>query len=201
MADIEIKIDERQLRNMERMLAGIPKEIPRAQSRAINRTAAPIRTQMARQITPKVNEEVAVVAARQKAAGRSVAGRVSAKTGKIRRFRFKVSTIKKNIRFDRATFKKLRALIWIKRPKGQEATPTTETPFIQRMKGGHISIFQRLGKTKIPIADQLRNLMLKDFTGIKASIKQQAQQRLVRNMNDQVKLILNKWKSKARKAG
>lgn len=201
MADVEIKIDEKQLRNVERMLRGVPKEIPRVMSRAINKTAAPIRTQMARQITPKVNEEVAVAAARQKSSGRTVAGRVSAKTGKTRRFRFKVSTIKSNIRFARATFKKLRALIWIRQPKGQEARATSETPFIQKMPGGHISIFRRLGKTRMPIADQLRNLMKKYFTGIAGSIRQQAQQRLLKNINDQMKLALNKWKGKARKAG
>jgi hypothetical protein len=68
-------------------------------------------------------------------------------------------------------------------------------------KSGHISIFRRLGATKLPIADQIRRLMRQFFEGISDQIRQQAQSRLNKNIEDQVMLALNQWRQGAKKAG
>lgn len=200
-AMVEIKFDEKQLRNVQKMLSGVPKELPKVTSRSINKTVATVRTHMARQITPKINAELSAVAALQKKSGRKVAGKVSQKTGKVRRFRFTIKAIKNNISFQKATTKIWQGLIWIKQFKGQEAQETAETPFIAKMpKSGHISIFRRLGSARIPIADQLRRLMRMHFAGMRESVKRFAQQTFYKNISSQVKLALDKWKAKAKKA-
>ncbi len=182
---INIKIDEAKLKNIQQMLRDIPRAMPKVISRAINRTVAPIRTSMARQLVRPVNAEVAAVKIVQKKAGR-----------KAPALRFKVSTVKSNIRFQRATYRKWMALLWIKRFKGQEASASTETAFIAEIpKSGHISIFKRLGAARLPIADQLRRLMVKFFTGISPQVKREAEARLERNITDQVKLALAQWKA------
>ena len=194
---IEIKFDEAKLRNIQRLLQNIPRAIPKVICRSINRTVTPVRTSMAKQLLGRVNAELAAVKAMQKASGRKVA-----KTGKGTNFRFKSSTIKQNIKFQRATYKRWQGLIWIKSLKGQEAQATAETAFIARMpKSGKISIFKRLGAARLPIADQLRRLMRMYFMGFSGQIKREAQARFERNIEDQVKLALAQWKAKARRAG
>jgi len=92
-------------------------------------------------------------------------------------------------------------LICIKSYKGQERQAGSGPSFIQKMpKSGHISIFKRLGASSLPIADQIRRLMREYFSGITAPIKQEAQERLNRNIEDQVKLALSQWKAGAGRA-
>lgn len=52
---IEIKVDKAKLRNIERMLAGVPKAMPRVISRGINRTISPAKTQISRGIRQEIN--------------------------------------------------------------------------------------------------------------------------------------------------
>ncbi|MGA1979462.1 MAG: hypothetical protein ABSG99_02700 [Sedimentisphaerales bacterium] len=182
---IEVKIDEAKLRNVQRLLQDISRALPRVISRTINRTVTPVRTSMARQLLGPINEEAAAIRAAQKEAGRAALN-----------LRFKISTIKRNIRFQKATYRVWQALIWIKRFKGQEAEASTETAFITEMpKSGHISIFRRLGAVRLPITDQIRRLMVQFFTGISGQVRQEAQARLERNVEDQVKLALNQWRA------
>ena len=183
---IDVKVDEAKLRNVQRMLRNIPNALPRVMSRAINKTAAPVKTSMARQLVGPLNAEAAAIGAAQKKSGR-----------KTPAMRFKVSIIKGNIKLQKATYRVWQALIWIKRYKGQVST---EPAFIAKMPSGNKSIFKRLGASRLPIADQLRRLMLERFKGIGGRVRQEAQQRLDRNINDQVKLALMKWKSSAGRA-
>jgi len=188
---IEIKLDEVKLRNAQRMLRGIPNALPRAMKNAINKTVAPIRTSMARQLAAPVNAEVTAIRAAQKKAGR-----------KTPALRFKMATIKKNIRFQKATNKVWKAIIWIKRWKGQEAKEASGTAFVQEMpKSGHISIFRRLGAAQLPIADQVRRLMRQFFMGISSGLKRETQERLDRNVANQVMFELSRWKTMAGKTG
>jgi hypothetical protein len=188
---IEIKIDEAKLRNIQQMLRDIPRALPRVISRSINRTVSPVRTAMARQLVEPMNAEVSSVRDIQMTRQR-----------KVFALKYGVRDMKKNIRFQKAKYNQWYALIWIKRYTGQEAQETQEKAFIARMpKSGHIGIFRRLGATKLPIADQIRRLMRQFFEGISDQIRQQAQSRLNKNIEDQVMLALNQWRQGAKKAG
>lgn len=48
---IEIRLEEHKIRQFERMLAGIPRALPQAMSRGLNRTAAEARTQASRRLS------------------------------------------------------------------------------------------------------------------------------------------------------
>jgi len=183
---IEVKFDEAQLRRVRLMLRSIPRALPKVISRAINKTAAPVKTAMARQLKGPLDAKAAAIRA--------------ASSRKMPSLKFKMKTIKGNIKLQKATYRLWQALIWIKRFKGQEAALSSEPEFIAEMPGGQKSIFRRTGKGRLPIADQLRILMREHFTGIKGSVKRQAQERLKRNIEDQVKLTLAKWKAGAGKA-
>ena len=187
---IDIKIDEAQMQNIRQLLRDIPRALPRVISRAINRTVAPVRTYMARQLVKPLNVEMTTIRKAQRKAGIHILGYYK----KAPSTRFKIADMKSNIKFQRATFKVWRALIWIKRYKGQEAKTSKEPSFVAQMPSGHISIFRRLGAARLPIADLIRRLMVENFKGIFPRIKAEAQQRLERNINDQVKLALVEWK-------
>lgn len=193
---IEVKVDWAQMRNVQRMLQGIPREIPSVISKGINHTIAPIRTSMARQLVKPVNAEMTAVRKAHRKAKRHIIGYYK----KAPSTRFKIADIKKNIRFQRATRKVWQALIWIKRFKGQESQTSTETAFVAQMKSGHISIFKRLGAARIPIADQLRRLMRQFFTGISSQLRRETAVRLERNIEFYMKQALDKWRTGAGKA-
>jgi hypothetical protein len=52
--DLEIRVDEKRLREIQRMLADIPKALPKVMSRAINKTATSVRAKMVRDISSKI---------------------------------------------------------------------------------------------------------------------------------------------------
>ena len=200
---IEIVFDEAKLKKIQRLLQDIPKALPRAMSRAINKTTAVIKTSMARQLIGPINAELARTIAAQRTAGRMIPKKRSKKpSAKPKTFnQFKMSTINRNIRFQKATYERWEADLWIKRFKGWEAIETSQTAFVAQMpKSGHISIFRRLGAARKPIADQLRRLMRKYFMGITEQVKQEAGERLNRNVKDQVRLALAEWKAVAGRA-
>ena len=55
MADVEIKFDERKLKNIQRQLRDVPRAMPKVMSRAINRTAKTMRVEIASNIVKKIN--------------------------------------------------------------------------------------------------------------------------------------------------
>ncbi len=183
---VEITFDKKKLRGLQKLLRGIPGALPKIMSRAINRTAAPVRTSMAKQLIVPVKAAVMLAKAQQKGSNR-----------KAPNLRFKMAAIKNNILFEKATRKVWRALILIKRPKGQESTASTEPAFIATMpKSGNIGLFRRLGATRLPIANQLRQLLNKHFLTIKGPVKQDASRRLKQNIDSQTKLVLSQWKAR-----
>lgn len=56
---IEIKLDERKLNQIEAMFRGIPSQLPKIVSRAINRTIAPAKTEISQGIRQEVNLKAA----------------------------------------------------------------------------------------------------------------------------------------------
>jgi hypothetical protein len=52
---VEIKFDEKKIRQLEIMLRGIPRELPRIISRAINKTITPARTEVSQGIRQEIN--------------------------------------------------------------------------------------------------------------------------------------------------
>jgi hypothetical protein len=204
---IDIKIDKAQLRNVQRMLKDIPGALPSVISRGINHTLTPIKTSIARQLIGPVNTELKAVAAAQKKTRRMVPRKLKkGSAGKLGirqkgNYAFKIATIKRNIRFQKATKKIWKGMLWIKRFKGQEAKKSKKTMFVAEMKSGHISLFRRLGEARLPIANQLRRLMVQFFTGISNKLKKETEVRLKRNIEFYIKQVLDKWRKGARKAG
>lgn len=189
---VEIKFDEAKLRKVQRMLRDIPRALPRVMSRAINKTATSAKTDVARRIAGEVN--------------------------------IKVSTIKKNITLKRATYRVWQAVlgIWTKRiplinfsarqtAKGvsykiskTEGRKTIKSAFIISMSSGHKGVFRRAGPRRLPIIELKGPSVGEVFRGSAGLAKAatwKAQQRLGRNIDDQVKLALGRWKAGARKAG
>lgn len=189
---VEIKFDEAKLRKVQGMLRDIPRALPRVMSRAINKTATSAKTDVARRIAGEVN--------------------------------IKISTIKKNITLKRATYRVWQAVlgIWTKRiplinfaarqtAKGvsykiskTEGRKTIKSAFIISMSSGHRGVFRRAGPGRLPIIELKGPSVGEVFrgsAGLAQAATRQAQQRLGRNIDDQVKLALARWRAGAKKAG
>ena len=54
MADIEVKLDEKRLAEVQRMLAGIPRAMPKVMSRGVNKTVTKARTDLTNRLAGKV---------------------------------------------------------------------------------------------------------------------------------------------------
>lgn len=61
---LEIRYDDRKLKDLQRTLAGIPNAMPRVMSRGLNRTATEARTQLSRFLSGKVGLRVKDVRSR-----------------------------------------------------------------------------------------------------------------------------------------
>ena len=132
MIDVEIKFDDRKLKNIQQILAGIPNAMPRIVSRAINRTAGPAKTQISRAIRQEINIKAGDLNKKikvQKATFTNWEARIKLSTKRIPLMKFAARQTKEGV-----TYK-------IKKSGGRKII--FEIGFIARMSNAHRGVFAR----------------------------------------------------------
>ncbi len=183
---VEIKLDKKKLREIEIMLRGVKNGMPRVVSGAINKTAAPAKTQISREI----RQEIAVKAKDvkksiilKKASYTKWAALISISRRRLPVIVFGAKQNKKGVSYR------------IQKTGGRKRIGSA---FIATMKSGHTGVFKRKGAARLPIV-QLRGPSLGEVFDKNVSLVQrittEAYKRLDHNIYDQLNYVLSRRKT------
>lgn len=203
---VEIKFDEKRLREVQKMLAGIPKAMPMVMSRAINRTEKSARAEIVRKIAAEVTLKqkpikksiriekatrtrwlakiILGLAARGIAAGKHL-GR---KEGRIPLIYFKATQGKKG---------KRKVKYQVSKTGGRQTFTEKPLPFITEMstfKG----VFRRVGKERYPVEHFYGPSIggvFEGAAGVAAEVQESTTEKLTKNIDQQIAFILSRRKT------
>lgn len=189
---LEIRYDDRKLKDLQRTLAGIPNAMPRVMSRGLNRTATEARTQLSRFLSGKVGLRV-----------KDVRSRLGLQRATHNNWRSAVRFLAATMPIIRFPTEQTSTGVTYKLRRGKSATILHA--FIARMPAGHKGVFLRAryakgryvsmqGKKKEAIYEQ-KIVLSEIFTGSESEldrIYRDSHERLAKNIHDQVQLILRR---------
>lgn len=178
-----IKINDREVRALERALKGMGRTLPRIMTRAINKAAAPARTEITRGLSKltgmkigRTKESVKI----RKATFSNLRATISLSTGRIPLIDLRARETKRGVTY-RST-----------KTGGREKIPDA---FLATVGAGHEGIFKRKGRPRLPVVE-LRGpslaLLYDDADDLQRSVWRKASDRLTKNIAAQVQLILNR---------
>ena len=183
---IEIKIDEKKLRQIQQMLRDVPAKMGLVISRSINRTTAGARADIAREIAGRVNMKQAAIKKGiiQKKSNRNYwQGELDITSRRIPLIEFSAGQTARGVtyRIDKTGGRQLR-----------------ESAFIATMASGHTGVFRRKAKGRLPIVE-LRGpsvgIVFEGAAGLTRRIEALAYKKLEQNIDSQVRYILEKRKT------
>jgi len=196
---IEIKVDEKKLDNIRRMLAGAPNAMPTAISRGINRTAASARAELVRRLRERLNLKIKRV--------RQYVMKPTRATRSHWQSTIQLSGERvKLIHFGARRIKGKGVSYAIERggPRMKIIDPPTSA-FIQTMpNSGHVGVFRRRSAARGSMFELRGPSLGNAFEGAPGMVEQVrwwAAGKLEKNIDDQVAFILNKWLSAGRASG
>lgn len=193
MPDVVIKVDENKLRSVQKLLRDVPKAFPKVVSRSINKSALHARAESVRKLSKIIN--------------------------------LKLKRIRKDIHVSKATYSRWRADVQVRgwriplkefatsriiptgnrfnRPKSGLSykiekggvKKTLPHAFYAKMSSGHIGLFERKGKSRLPISEKFGPSIGGIFANAKDMVNAvtiDAYKDLENNLDTQVELILKK---------
>jgi hypothetical protein len=206
MADaLEIKFDEKRLREIQKLLRDIPKAMPKVMYKALDRTVKSTRADIVKKIAAEVTLKQKVIkksikvekpsytrwltriilglAARGIAAGRGL-GR---KAGRI-----------PLIYFDARQLKKGRGKLYyqVSKTGGKQTFTETPLPFIQEMNTFR-GVFRRVGKERYPVEHFYGPSIggvFEGAAGIAAEVQESSGEKLPKNVDREIAFILSRRK-------
>jgi len=185
MDRIEIKIDEKTIREAQRILRAIPGGVERVFPRAINRTVDTAATDIKRrvgQILPVPLGEIAKAINKVRASRSNWYGAIGGHYYRVPVSKYKgTRQTKKGV-----TFKSART----------QARELIEGGFFATMKSGHRGVFVRSGPDRLPIQERKGPSVWKVITdreGLLATVMQKAGTKLQKQIDDQVGVELRRW--------
>ncbi len=179
-----IKINDREVRALEHALKGMGRTLPRIMTRAIDKAAAPARTEISQGLSKltgmkagRTKEFVKL----KKATFSSLRAAVRISTGRIPLIDFRAHQTKRGVTY-RST-----------KTGGRE---TISDAFITKTpKGQRKGVFKRTGRPRLPIV-VLRGpslaVLYDDLDDLQRSVWRNANKRLTENIEAQVQLVLNR---------
>lgn len=193
MPDIELTVNERQLKEIQRILRGVPRALPKVVSRAINKSATRARAESVRKLAKHVNlkqkrirEDIQI----QKATYSNWSAAVQARGSTIPIREFATTKI---VPAGAGFHRPKRGITYmIERAAGRRDKPRG---FFARMDSGHIGVFVREGKERLHIHEQFGPSVGGTFANalsLIAAVTRDAYQNLEKNLDTQVDLILRK---------
>lgn len=180
---LEICYDDKKLKNLQRALAEVPRALPKVMSRGLNRTASSARTQVGRSLSKRVGLRVKDVRQRvilKKASYNKWRSAISISDKKIPLMSLKARQTRRGVTYrDIATRKRV----------------LVRHAFIATMPSGHTGVFRRETSQRLPIKELMGPSLFNVFVNAQEEaqrIYNESMQRLEKNIDDQVKLILSK---------
>jgi hypothetical protein len=178
MVTVEIKLDEKRLRQIEKSVAHIPGAMSRIVPASLNRTAASLRTRAARAVAAQMGS------------------RVGDARRQIRIERARRSWWSAIVMIEQAMIP-LIVLEPVQRPSGvtyrQGKTRALRAgAFVQTMPSGHVGVFRRRGQARLPIKEQYERLLDILDTGFMRPLNEQAATQLAKNIASRVRWQLEK---------
>ena len=222
MADVEIKFDEAKLKMIQQMLADFPKEMPKVMSRALNKTGTSVKTEIVRKLAASskmkqkdvkkgistkkatykrwqydiniMGKKIPLIYFRAKERKRTVTIKTTLKQSvflfyKVFKPRFGLEAIFKK----QYTIKRKLGFVTADTGRGRKSYPKA---FIATMKSGHKGVFKSTGRGSAirqlygPSAGEL----FEGAAGIATEVQNSAMEKLEKNIDSQIDLILNKRK-------
>jgi len=181
--DIEVLVDERKLKGIERMLAGIPRALPKVVTRALNKTATGARAETVREIAAQViikQAEIRRNIVLKRASWRYWVASLRIKGRRIPLIAFRARQTKRG-----ATYQ-------IARTGGRKKLPHA---FLATMPSGHKMVAKRKGMARLPIRELRGPSVVGVFEGTRglaARLLGKANRRLAVEINRQIAVLLEK---------
>lgn len=177
-----IKINDREVKALDRALKGMGRTLPRIMSRAINKAAAPARTEISRGLVKLTGMKVGVMKKSvklKKSTFSTLRATISLSTGRIPLIDLRARQTKKGVSYKPT------------RTGGRETIPSA---FIATI-GTSENVVKRKGRPRIPTVT-LRGPSLAalydDADELQRSVWRKASDRLTKNIAAQVQLVLNR---------
>ena len=184
---LDITVNPRQLKRVRAMLAAVPNGMGRVMSRAINRTATGARSQAVKAIAAESGLQQKTI--RQKVTILRANMRHWAATIRIRDTRVPMITL---------GAKQTKRGVTV-RDKAGGGRRLIASAFIATMPSGHTGVFKRRGAKRLPIAEQMTDSLARYFeetAGLAGRILAASEERLSREIDSQVAVILDKFKQR-----
>jgi hypothetical protein len=182
MLDIRVKIDERSLKEADRILRAIPRAVPRVFRRAFKRTVDKAVTDFKDRIVRVVNQKKGAIGRALKKRWSSDYGSISAQYGRPGLMEYKgTSQSARGVRY-RIVRGGKRGLI--------------EHGFIARMQSGHRGVFKRERGTRLPVQEK-RGLsvwqVIIGTAGLLRAAIDKAGNLMGKFINDQIGVEFRRW--------
>jgi len=178
----EIRYDNNKIKQLERELAGFPKNsLPKVMSRALNRTATEARTKTSRMLAGEIGLKVKDVRERitlSRASYRNWRSSIKISRRRIPLIRFGAKQTKKGV-----TYKKAGERVLIRHA------------FVTTMASGHTGVFKRKFSSRLPISELRGPSLGQVYVNAQDAANQihrESLRRLEKNIHDQVQMILRR---------
>lgn len=179
-----IKINDGEVKALERALKDMGRTLPRIMTRALNKTAAPARTEITRGLAKRTGMKIGRTKESvklKKATFSNLRAAISLSTGRIPLIDLRARETKRGVTY-RST-----------KTGGRE---TISDAFLTRVGSTeHKGIFKRKGRPRLPIVE-LRGpslaVLYEDLDELQRSVQRKASDRLSKNIAAQIQLILNR---------
>lgn len=183
-----IEITSETIERVQAVLAGVPKEAERALSNAMNRGLSRVKTTAMQNVKRVYAVQSSALSAAtntkmQKASTGNLAGFVSFSGCKIPLYKFKVTPKQPG------TGKTVRAAVM----KG--GGTAFEDAFIAGMGSGHLGVFERTGRPRLPIEEfmALSAAQMVGNEGVITEVEQQAQQLVEERLDHEIERLLSQY--------
>lgn len=179
----EVRINDRELKKLERSLAEIPRAMGKVMSLGLNRTATEARTKIARSLAPRTGLNI-----------KDVRDRTILRRATYSRWRSGVSISRKRIPLARFGARQTKKGVTYKQGSGRKRVLIRHA-FISQMPGGHTGVFRRKYSRRLPIVELRGPSLGQVWSSAHDEARRiftESQARLAKNISDQVNLILQR---------
>lgn len=179
----DIRINDRELKRLQKALKHIPNALPRVMSRGLNRTAGKSRTELARSAAKVTGLKIGAVRKRikiVKATYRRWSATVTLKDRAIPLIEMRARQTKKGVTY---------------REIGTKKRVLLSSGFIATMPSGHRGVFLRRGTASTPIDEQYGPRLSEIYSSEPEElnrIRAESAAKLAKNIADQVELVLKR---------
>jgi len=180
---ISVELDKRQWRDVQRTLRHIPRGLPKAVSRAVNKTATTARSRIVKGIFAEIRmkqTDIRKALSLRKATYRVFEAMIRVGGKRIPLIKFSARQVRRGVSYG------------MRRSEGRQTIPGA---FVATMPSGHVGVFKRRGKVRKPIKERFGPSPMAVFDrtpGLWSKMRTDTSVLLARNLDTQVRVLLEK---------